>query len=413
MAVVEQQQYNGMFAGVVTDVDDPEKKGRVRCLLPELCTDPSTGEVVESIWISPKGGYGDGIGVLNVPPVGASVWVQTCFAQDGGVYDLVYEPGRMGSVEGETQVPAVGQGEDDETCGGLKGGAEFGVPSPNRRLKVRGGRDAAHMTGDSAYERIVGIPPSANAGVYPHNKVIKTAGGFTVEIDDTIGAERFHIWHPEGAYLEINRKGVRVDRQTKRWEETTESSIKYIGGDEKKRVDGHVQIAANRNWVEESGGRRVISASELDVSARFHMLMEVGGQYNLSVNGLANERFYASRRTSIFGDSILSASGQIASTSLGPTNIIAGQAVTIMPGAMLLPGAPFRQVRIGPPERLAELAVPIPAAAPHPHSVVKTVALLELLAALAAVTPGVGEAWTPFITGAGVLTLGTSSLVAV
>lgn len=64
-------RYYGLFAGTVTDNNDPDAKCRVRTQVPEVLTDGDTG------WCVPSLPYtGDGAGFAAVPPVGTQVWVQ-------------------------------------------------------------------------------------------------------------------------------------------------------------------------------------------------------------------------------------------------------------------------------------------------------------------------------------------------
>ncbi|MEO7071307.1 MAG: phage baseplate assembly protein V [Nostocoides sp.] len=64
-------RYHGLFAGMVTDNNDPEGKCRIRTQVPEVLADGDTG------WCVPALPYtGDGAGFAAVPPVGTQVWVQ-------------------------------------------------------------------------------------------------------------------------------------------------------------------------------------------------------------------------------------------------------------------------------------------------------------------------------------------------
>jgi hypothetical protein len=47
---------------------------------------------------------------------------------------------------------------------------------------------------------------------YPHNKTFTTRTGHAVEIDDTPGAERIHIYHRMGTYSEMYANGDRVQK---------------------------------------------------------------------------------------------------------------------------------------------------------------------------------------------------------
>lgn len=57
-------------------------------------------------------------------------------------------------------------------------------------------------------------PPSTYDSVYPQNKVKRTISGHVVELDDTPGAERIHIYHKSGTYVEISADGRTVTKVT-------------------------------------------------------------------------------------------------------------------------------------------------------------------------------------------------------
>ena len=43
--------------------------------------------------------------------------------------------------------------------------------------------------------------------VYPNNKVTQTPSGHVIEIDDTPDAERIHIYHKSGTFIEMQPNG--------------------------------------------------------------------------------------------------------------------------------------------------------------------------------------------------------------
>src|SRR5690606_3972147 len=47
-------------------------------------------------------------------------------------------------------------------------------------------------------------PQSQYAAQYPYNKTITTEGGHVIELDDTPGHERIHLYHKTGSYSEYN-----------------------------------------------------------------------------------------------------------------------------------------------------------------------------------------------------------------
>lgn len=42
---------------------------------------------------------------------------------------------------------------------------------------------------------------------YPYNQVIESECGHVIEVDDTKGAERIHVWHKKGSYVEFHPDG--------------------------------------------------------------------------------------------------------------------------------------------------------------------------------------------------------------
>ena len=55
-------------------------------------------------------------------------------------------------------------------------------------------------------------PESAYRGAYPYNKVTETESGHIIEMDDTPGSERLHIYHKSGTFVEIDANGSMVRR---------------------------------------------------------------------------------------------------------------------------------------------------------------------------------------------------------
>ena len=71
--VAEQQRsrYYGKYRGLVTDVEDPDRLGRIRTRVPEVLGD------LESPWALPCAPYaGENIGCYAIPRVGSGVWVE-------------------------------------------------------------------------------------------------------------------------------------------------------------------------------------------------------------------------------------------------------------------------------------------------------------------------------------------------
>jgi len=57
-------------------------------------------------------------------------------------------------------------------------------------------------------------PRSKYAAVYPFNKVYESTSGHVIEVDDTPSAERIHIYHTSGSYIEMGPDGEIVTKAT-------------------------------------------------------------------------------------------------------------------------------------------------------------------------------------------------------
>ena len=275
--------YAGLMQGQVVSNDDPERRGRVRVSCPELLTDPDTGEVVPTPWCE-TGFMVDG--QLNVPDIGDPVYLQSRYSDSGGMYQLVYTPGRPGeTAEGDSRIPPVAREGEDESTGALKAGTPFKVPSFSNAAEMRDSRGEIIREGLFEDEEIPGLPGTYNVSSYPRSRVLKTKGGLLLEIDDTPGQERVHLWHSSGAYFEVNSEGVLVQRQTKKWEETADSETKLVGGSLRESVVGHRQVKVGAHDITEVAGRSTVRANEVDLVAKLNMLLEATGRFQLESGG--------------------------------------------------------------------------------------------------------------------------------
>lgn len=82
--------YHGIYPGTIADVADPERRGRVRVLVPGLIDAPGA-------WALPRAGGSKNWGSLHIPPVGSDVYVQFL---SGNPSVPLWEPGPWG--DGET-----------------------------------------------------------------------------------------------------------------------------------------------------------------------------------------------------------------------------------------------------------------------------------------------------------------------
>ena len=92
----------------------------------------------------------------------------------------------------------------------------------------------AKLPGGDAWDQ----PESAFRGAYPYNKVTQTESGHVIEIDDTPGSERLHVYHRSGTFIEIDGNGSVIKR-------AVGSSYEIIDKNGKIAIAGRADISIN------------------------------------------------------------------------------------------------------------------------------------------------------------------------
>ncbi len=91
-------RYYGKYRGIVLEVRDPQRLGRIRATVPALAE-------VELPWALPcVAGAGPGSGHLVLPPVGAAVWIEF---EAGEIDDPIWSGGYW--LAGEAPATVEGQ----------------------------------------------------------------------------------------------------------------------------------------------------------------------------------------------------------------------------------------------------------------------------------------------------------------
>lgn len=116
-------------------------------------------------------------------------------------------------------------------------------------------------------------PASKYAAVYPYNHVMETAGGHVLEFDDTEGAERIHIFHKNGSFIEIHPDGKIVMRSNGSMNQITYG-------------DGNFYIRGNCN-ISATGDINLLSNKSTNISTVGDVNWKVGGNFNLTSQGEA------------------------------------------------------------------------------------------------------------------------------
>jgi hypothetical protein len=91
-------------------------------------------------------------------------------------------------------------------------------------------------------------PEPAYNAQYPNNQVIETEAGHVIELDSSPNAERIHIYHKTGAYIEIDVNGTMVKKVIgDSYEVYDQNGYVYVKGAHNLTVDGPTKILIQNN----------------------------------------------------------------------------------------------------------------------------------------------------------------------
>jgi hypothetical protein len=98
-------------------------------------------------------------------------------------------------------------------------------------------------------------PDSYYASKYPYNNVYESESGHALEFDDTKGAERIHMYHRSGSYVEYGPLGDRSERiQRNKFEVVIGNEQVYVKGDVTVFIDGNATVDVGKNAKLKVGG---------------------------------------------------------------------------------------------------------------------------------------------------------------
>lgn len=112
-------------------------------------------------------------------------------------------------------------------------------------------------------------PDSAYAAEYPYNRVIQTRSGHAIELDDTPGHERIHVYHKSGTSIEINAGGRMVIK-------SVADSFDIVGGTKKIAIKGDCNLSVD-------GTLSAVVQNDISINTSGNMKLSASGR--LSLNG--------------------------------------------------------------------------------------------------------------------------------
>jgi hypothetical protein len=219
------------FIGKVEDREDPLKLGRVKVRAYNYHTDnkalmPTAELPWAIIMVPPTNPSHDKVGISpNGLTVGSTVIGFFMDGQDAN------QPVVMGTIHG---IP-----ENNET--------KHDVAEPAREI------NSISKEYDSRE------PQSAYEARYPFNKVLRTESGHVVEIDDTPGKERIHVFHKSGTYTEINKDGRKVEK-------VVDDMFEIVFKNQTVHIRGNVDVLVDGTYTVESKGNMTFIAPRIDLN---------------------------------------------------------------------------------------------------------------------------------------------------
>lgn len=164
----------------------------------------------------------------------------------------------------------------------------FTVKTNNRKTKIK------KASSSSTWNE----PATPYSAKYPNNQVTETEAGHVIELDNTPNAERVHIYHKKGSYIEIDVNG---------------SMVRKVVGDNYEVCDrnGYVYVKGAHNLTV-GGATKILVQNNADI--------EVNG--SLSVTGHGSTLVQSATTVQVVAEDIMvSGKSSMQFTSDGPVNI--------------------------------------------------------------------------------------------
>jgi hypothetical protein len=293
------------FTGVVEDINDSEKLGRVRVRAfgyhTESLVDIKTDALPWATVMGPTNSANiSGIGTTTHGLVNGS-WVVGFFRDGPSAQDPIIM-GTVGSTYEEKPKNKTGFSDPSETYPKLQGTESTYVDT---NLLARGTNTITREL-DTVTEE----PATKYAAVYPNNKVTQTTSGHIIEIDDTPGAERINVRHRSGTFVEIHPNGDVVQNNGNRFQITTGNDNVHITGVCNLTIDQDCNTTILGDWnIDVTGNKNETIGG--------NVTEDVGGSVNETVAGSVTETYTGSQTTKAASMDIDATSGDIDMDSSG------------------------------------------------------------------------------------------------
>ena len=232
------------FVGVVESREDPSQLGRVQVRVLGIHTDNKTSIPTEDLpWATvmqpTTSSANSGIGTSPSFIIEGS-WVVGFFMDTEKQQPII-----MGTLPGV-------QNQEVDTSKG------FYDPNGTYPLSHYLNESDVNKLARGDSTRLVKVPDTETGepanpynAVYPKNHVFESESGHVIEIDDTTDAERIHIYHKSGSFVEFHPNGDVVTQH--------KNGFKTVTGNDKIHVTGDLTIKADGNITIDSGTGKTIN----------------------------------------------------------------------------------------------------------------------------------------------------------
>lgn len=150
-------------------------------------------------------------------------------------------------------------------------------------------------------------PKTQYAAEYPWNKTITTLRGHTIEIDDTPEAERIHVFHRSGSYVEMNPDGSVVVK-------TNGNNFDIVDGDQTIHIEGDQDITIK-------GDQTVLIEGDQDVTIKGDQTVLIEGDQDVTIKGDQTLSVDGDQDVTIKGKQSITVDGNVSYKVNGTTTI--------------------------------------------------------------------------------------------
>jgi len=211
-------------------------------------------------------------------------------------------------------------------------GAPFVVqPAPGAPGAPASGEGASAPSKSTFKEK----DPAGKKTEYLGNHVVTTESGHMIEIDNTPGDRRIHVYHASGTFIEIMDDGARISKvQGLTQEFLNKGKDEKITGNFNISVTGDVNMLVTGNYRQEiKGNYELVTHGSVKIKTAGNYLQETNGDQRVQINGKTSHRSSGDRETITGGKNIDTVNGdQIETVGADNTQVVSGVNTTMTGG---------------------------------------------------------------------------------